>query len=470
MLPVKELYAIYPSVIPADKRTEMTIAPLERAFMLFENEEYTVTVASIDSDESDYYKSTGKNVINLTAHNGVIKFDYTFPGEQEHLVLLERGGVLLNKFFVYSLYEDLYSSRPMKGDFHSHSYRSDGQHDPAALAGHYREQGYDCLALTDHNRFYPGSEIDEAYAGVNTGLVRIPGEEVHVPGSVVHIVNVGAESSVAEKYFRYPEEHSAEIEEYIKKVPAEIPEGYIGRYAKAMWATDKIHEAGGIAIFAHPFWRPKNLVHNVCGDLAERFLKSGMFDAFEIIGGIDNLANNRNVALWADARVDGCDIPVVASSDGHSIENTTHFPYKYTIVFAEENTSSAVVAAIKAGKCAAVEAVGKEEYTREYRAYGKLRYVSYAQYLLKYFFPRYARVCMGGGVAMRAYAIGDAPKELVELQAELAERFRERFFGKREALCPDADAVEFENRWRDVQMDGPLTKGSNLYTAPNRQI
>ena len=53
MLPVKELYAIYPSVILADKKSEMTIAPNERAFMFFENEEYTVTVASIDTDESN---------------------------------------------------------------------------------------------------------------------------------------------------------------------------------------------------------------------------------------------------------------------------------------------------------------------------------------------------------------------------------------------------------------------------------
>ncbi len=470
MLPVKELYAIYPSVIPADKKSEMTIAPIERAFMFFENEEYTVTIASVDSDEVDYHNLTFKTVLNLTAHGGVLKFDYTFAGEQEHLVILERGGVLVNKFFVYSLYEDLYNTRPMKGDFHSHSFRSDGQHDPAALAGHYREQGYDCLTLTDHNRFYPGFEIDEVYEGVNTGLLRIPGEEVHVPGSVVHIVNVGAKSSVAEKYCKHPEEHSAEIEEYEKKVPVEIPEGYIGRYARAMWATDKIHEAGGIAIFAHPFWRPKNLIHNVCGDLADRFLKSGMFDAFEIVGGIDNVANNRNVALWADARAEGYDIPVVSSSDGHSIENTTHFPYKFTIVFAKENSPSAVIEAIKNGKCAAIEATGKEDYTREYRAYGKLRFVSYAQYLVKYFFPKYARVCFGGGVAMRAYAIGDASKELVELQADLAERFRERFFGKREALCPDSNAIAFENKWREVQMDGPITKGSSIKGNPTRQL
>ena len=471
MLPIKEIYEIYPSVIPADQRVEMTIAPAERAFIFFENAEYTVSVASIDFDEPSYYDSSAKKSFSATAHGGVIKFEYTFEGEQEHLIILEKDGVQVERFFVYSLYEDLYSTRPMKGDFHSHSYRSDGQRDPAALAGHYREQGYDCHALTDHNRFYPGGEIDEAYAGVNTGLLRIPGEEVHVPGITAHIVHVGGKESVCEKYCKDTEKFNSEIEEYIKKVPSDIPEKYSERYARAMWATDKIHEAGGIAIFAHPFWRPKNLVHNVCDELAKIFLRSGMFDAYEVVGGIDQFANNRSLALWNDIRAEGIDIPAVASSDVHVINNSTHFPFKYTIVFARENTVDAVVCAIKDGKCVAVESSGNDEYTREKRGYGKLRYVSYAQFLLKCFFPKYERMCEGGGVAMRAYVMGDAPGALVELSAELAERFRLRFFGGIAPLCPTADILAFEDKWRDVHMNGPLTKGSGLKSEkPTRQI
>jgi hypothetical protein len=63
---------------------------------------------------------------------------------------------------------------------------------------------------------------------------------------------------------------------------------------------------------------------------------------------------------------------------------------------------------------------------------------------------------------MRAYAMGDAPKELVEMQADLCERFRDRFFGKTPALCPTPDILAFENKWRAVQLDGPPTKGSSL--------
>ena len=73
---------------------------------------------------------------------------------------------VLQKFNVFSVGEDLYGLTPLKGDLHSHSYRSDGKRDPADLAGHFREQGYDFLALTDHNRYYPGGEIDDVFKDV----------------------------------------------------------------------------------------------------------------------------------------------------------------------------------------------------------------------------------------------------------------------------------------------------------------
>ncbi len=470
MLPTKELYSIYPSVIRAGENSEMTIAPLERVFSFADGVEYGVAVAPVNSDEmSNYYTSALVPQI-CAAKDGVIRFNYCFEGEQEHLVVLTKGEETVARFFVYSLYEDLYAALPMKADFHSHSHRSDGQRDPAALAGFYREQGYDCFALTDHNRFYPGGEIDEVYEGVNSGFLRIRGEEIHAPTSPVHIVHVGGTESVADKYFKDPETYNAEIVEYEKKVPTDIPEKYVYRYARAMWATDKIHEAGGLAIFPHPYWRPKNLVYNECDEFATILLKSGMFDAYELVGGMGQVGINRSVNLWSELRAEGLDISVVGSSDVHSINNSIYFPFCFTVLFAEDQTHDGVLAAIKAGKSVAVEANGSDEYARQFRAYGKLRYASYAQFLLAHFFSKYERYCEGIGVAMRAYAMGDAPKELVELSQALADKFRMRFFGREAALCPNAEILDFENRWRAVHLDGPANKGSNIYGAANRQI
>ncbi len=470
MLPVPKSYAIWPAVVEAGKTTEMTVAPMERAFLLFENETYTVTIIPVDGDEISYYEPSAFDVITAQAHDGALKFAYHFAGEMEYNVRLHLGEKLLQEMNVYAVGADLYALRPMRGDLHAHSYRSDGKRDPAALAGHYREQGYDFFALTDHNRFYPGSEIDEVYDGVKTGFLRIRGEEIHTPVSVVHIVHVGGRYSVAEKYVHHREQYEQEVAALEPQVPAHVPEAFRGRYAMAMWATQKIHEAGGLAIYVHPYWKPaKSGVHNVKTDFAKLLLTSGMFDAYELCGGMLQHGNNMSVALWNDLRAEGLRIPVVGSSDVHGLEKSVSFPHLFTIAFAKDDSHDAVIDAVRAGNTVAVEATG-DEYGRHYRSYGSLRLVMYAQFLLRYYFPEQQRVCQGGGVAMRAYAMNDADATLVEMLAEQAERFRNRFFGREQPKLPDAEMHDFELRWRERQLAGPLGKGSAVISSVLRQI
>jgi len=349
---------------------------------------------------------------------------------------------------------------------HSHSFRSDGKRDPAALAGHFREQGYEFFALTDHNRYYPGGEIDEVYQGVHMGLTRVYGEEVHAPDSVIHIVHVGGRESVAAKYLNHRAEYDRAVEEYMQRVPAHVPGQYHDRYAKAMWAVDQIHQAGGLAIFPHPFWRPaKSQNYNVRNDFARILLQSGMFDAYELVGGMGQAGNNQSVAMWADLRSEGLKISVVGSSDVHGIEKSATFRNLFTLCFAKENTNDAIVDAVKNGRSVAVEASG-EGAERQYRCYGDFRLVSYAQFLLKHYYPQLQRICQGEGVAMRAYAMGEAEKELIELQAAQAENFSLRFLGKKPPVLPSAEILAFEEKWRDVQRSGPQTKGSGVNFPP----
>lgn len=472
MLPRPKNYAIYPSVILADKPVEMTIVPCGRAFLLVEDEVYDLTVIGINSDEPYYYEPTARVHLTAVAHGGVLKFNYTFPGEQEHLIILSRGEKKLQEMNVYSLHEDLYGLKPLKGDLHTHSYRSDGKRDPAELAGHFREQGYDFFALTDHNRFYPGSEIDEVYAGVNLGLVRIRGEEVHAPGSVVHIIHVGGNTSVADLYVHNREGYEKEIAEYETRVPAHVPEKYHGRYARAMWVTDKIHEAGGLAIFPHPFWRPgKSQMYNVCEELAKLFLTSGMFDGYEMLGGMAQPDNNCSVMMWSELRAEcGLRITVVGSSDIHILENADRFPHIYTICFAKDNSHDEIVAAVKAGRTVAVEDIG-DESRRQQRCYGSLRLVMYAQYLLKHFFGEMERSCEGEGVAMRQYSMGAGSAELINLLADQSRDYRARFFGEKPPVLPDGDMLAFEEKWRSVHLKSPVTKGGLVYAEKvSRQI
>lgn len=470
MLPTPRNYAIYPAVVPADTPTEMIIAPAERSFMLFDGETYTLTAIPVNGDEDYYHAPHNHTVFTAVAAEGVLRFTYTFPEEQEHVILLARGEEKpMAELSVYSLREDLLALRPLRGDFHGHSYRSDGRRDPAALAGHYREQGYDFFSLTDHNRFYPGREVDDAYAGVKTGFTRVRGEEVHAIDSVVHVVHVGGRESVAARYVQDGDTFAREAAEYETRVPAEIPEAYRGRYARAMWVTDRIHEAGGLAIFPHPYWRPgKSRAFNVRDELAMLLLKSGMFDAYELVGGMEQEGVNRSIALWADLRAEGVSIPAVGSSDVHGLEKAKYFPHYFTVCFAEENTNDAIIDAVRASRSVAVEASGYE-YDRQYRCYGSLRLVSYCHFLLRNYFPAVQRLCSGEGVAMRAYAMNEVPASLVEAHAEMIGNFSDRFFGKKPPVLPSAELRAYVEHCRDIQRKGPNGKGS-LINSGNIQI
>ena len=469
MLPAPQTFSIYPSVIPADKTTLMTVIPNEKAFIFQDGDEYQIKVIAVNSDENYYAPETHK-IYDVTAHNGVLAFEHYFEGEQEHTIILEKEEKVCRTFTVYSLYEDLYALKPLKGDLHSHSCRSDASTDAAALFGHYREHGFDFVALTDHNRYHPGGEYDEAFDGINTGITRVKGEEVHCPGSVVHVVHVGGKESIASRYIHSREQYEADIAEYMKRVPENIPEKYRSRYAKAMWLTDAIHEVGGLAIFPHPYWRPNaSKVYNVCDEFTKILLMSGMFDAYELVGGMEQIEINRSIALWSDLRAEGLKIPVVGSSDQHKLENST-FNRCFTLCFAKENTNEAIISAVKEGMSVAVEATG-DGYERQNRCYGSLRLVSYAHFLLNNYFPDLQRIGEGLGVAMRAYYMEDADASLIEAQAALLERFSARFFGKMAPVMPSENMMAFENKWRAVQLaQGPLTRGSSVDATPAKSL
>ena len=469
MLPTPEIYSIWPAVVPANTESKMTILANERAYLFHEGAQYQIAIVAVNSDES-YYKLFARKYVDVVAHDGVITFSFLFEKEQEYTILLTEAGKTISTLHVYSLYEDLYRLTPLKGDLHSHSCRSDGERDPAAHAGHYREQGYDFLALTDHNRYYPGGEIDEVYGNANTGLIRIPGEEVHSPGSSIHIVHVGGKKSVADIYVNHRQDYENALLEYYKKVPDYVPENLRERYGQAMWATDAIHEAGGLAIFPHPFWRPKgSLTFNVFDEFAAMLLKSGMFDAYELVGAMEQTDLNRSVAFWADLRSEGYPIKVVGSSDVHAYENCVHFPFYYTICFAEKKEADSIVNAVRSGWSVAVESYGSDR-TKQCRCYGSLRLVSYTQFLLKYYFPNTQRLAAGVGVAMRAYAMEEADISLVEQHNVLGEKYTARYLGRMAPALPSPAIHAFEEKWRAVQLTGPKTRGSHVDAKPGKII
>lgn len=125
-----------------------------------------------------------------------------------------------------------------KGNFHTHSTRSDGTRDPDDVIDQYRSRGYDFLSLTDH--FLPSAyfnkPVDEFITVTDTtslasdGFLTIPGAELHAPalttGDRWHFVAVGLPLDFA---------------------PLEPSERGIDIARRA-------HEAGAYVAFAHPAW------------------------------------------------------------------------------------------------------------------------------------------------------------------------------------------------------------------------
>jgi hypothetical protein len=202
-------------------------------------------------------------------------------------------------------------------------------------------------------------------------------------------------------------------------------------------------------------------MHNVRDELAKIFLTSGMFDVYELIGGMGQVGINRSINLWADLRSEGLKISVVGSSDVHGMEKSEDFPHSFTICFAESAEHDAIINAVRTGHTVAVEATGAE-YDRRYRCYGNLRLVSYAHFLLQHYFPKRQRICQGEGTAMRGYLMGEVDASMLEAQVAYSGDWRDRFLGRIAPVLPSVAIRDFEARARAVHATGPVTKGSRI--------
>ena len=182
---------------------------------------------------------------------------------------------------VYAVDDDLYELRPLKGDQHCHSCPSDvtllrkkdGSDTPPMIPAYYREEGFDYMTLTDHERFFGSVEMNKFYSDVKLGITMNLGEEVHAPKNYVHIVNFGGEYSVNEIYQNDPERFTREVQEIMDTEEIEYFDKEL--YAINVWVARNIRKANGVAVFCHPHWNP--YVYNVSDELTRLFMKNGVF-------------------------------------------------------------------------------------------------------------------------------------------------------------------------------------------------
>lgn len=451
-------YMCYPSVVRAGCETEITIFPRDLSRMFRPERKYGLYVLALGEDFISYHDPLPMDH-PYEISGGCLKFRHVFASEQEYSVRFKEDDGPEITVALYAVNDDLYALRPLKGDLHSHTYYSDGQDGIPMTPADYREEGFDFFALTDHNRFYPSKLINELYDGIPLGMHMMTGEEVHTPGSTLHLVHAGGERSAAERYIHEPEKYRTEVDA-IEAQLTHIPDYYRRKAAMAKWACDEIHAAGGIAIYAHPYWRPKN--YNVSHEFSEILFDLGILDAFELVGGIGSRSCNMQLALWQEQALKGNKLPPVGSSDSHDHDSETKsFARRFTIVFAKENTTPAIIEAIRGGYCVAGEL--PQTSNSDVRFYGDLRLVTFAHFLFENYFNETWRLCVGEGILMRRYAEGEDVAGQLAGFANVISDFYKKFYGIDPAPAIPAARIAFLDKCLELQRTvGPATKGSAI--------
>jgi len=451
-------YMCYPSVVCTGVETEVWVKPRDVS-RIFRNEwEYELGVVGLLDDQHDYHAHVPLDT-PFEVKEGCLVFRYTFEKEQEYSIRFCKKGDKEIKISLYAVAPDLYELRPLKGDLHTHTYYSDGQDGISMTPADYREEGYDFFALTDHNRMYTSVLANELYDGVKLGMHIMLGEEVHTPGSLTHIVHVGGSESVCDKYIRDPEGYEKAVDE-IEKTLTHVDPVYRRRIAMAKWACEEIKRVGGLSIFAHPYWCPNR--YNVSSEFIDYLYDNKMFDAFEVMGGIHYAKINMQLALWQDKALQGNYLPPIGSTDSHNHDSDIGFARRFTVVFAKENTTEAILDAIRKGYTVAADCATKD--INEARFYGSMRLVMFAHFLFDNYFNETWRLCVGEGILMRRYAEGEEVGEVLSSLADTVENFYKKFYGITKPEGLTKRTVDFLDKARKAQLESNLpTNGSTVY-------
>ncbi|MBR4941929.1 MAG: hypothetical protein IKZ19_08025 [Clostridia bacterium] len=448
-------FDIWPKVFPADTPVEITVKPLTglRYMPAFENRPYRIALMPLcqrDWKHNDA-ASVHRTIYVTPDSDGCLRFTAAFSGEQEHYVRIfksedENDRERLCQLSVYSVREDLAGRYPFMGDLHIHTRYSDGREDPAFVAANYRKAGYDFIAITDHGRYYPSLYAMEAYKDAKIAMNLVPGEEVHLPDNDVHIVNFGGKWSVNGLHDgsnHYKDVGDAlelrtidpencppvmTVEEYEKQVEeiaanTEYPEGVAPFVAAScQWGFEHIQAAGGLAIFAHPYWI--NDTFHVSEAMTDFLFDQNKFDAFEVLGGEPYLDQNEfQVMHYNEARIRGSKFPVVGSSDSHGTINNPNWRLGQTIVFSPENEREALIDSVKDFYTVAVGNVSPQ-----YHLAGELRFVRYGRFLMDNYFPLHDELCFEEGRMMREYVNGRVTAEELSALADRTEEMRKKYF------------------------------------------
>lgn len=208
------------------------------------------------------------------------------------------------------MYKDKFGKNRLKLGLHMHTTLSDGKLTPEEAAKLYSAAGYDAISLTDHNIYGEETRL--------CGMQILSGCEY----------NVGTSNSIDGVY------HILGI--LMAKKP------YIMKWASVGEIIDAIHDAGGLAILAHPAWSlntPKKIM-SIRG-----------LDGIEIYNAGSNFGHNRRAdsSLIVDMLAnENVFYPLYATDDAHDYQN--ELANSYIMLECESTDRLQIVKALREGK------------------------------------------------------------------------------------------------------------------------
>lgn len=189
-------------------------------------------------------------------------------------------------------------ARLLKGGLHCHTTRSDGDGTPEEVIRLHGREGFDFLALTDHNLYNYQNFAPDVDITIIPGMERdfdLPGGGVHM----FHTVCIGPAAADGNGY--------AQDEKFQGRLP-------VADQAAFQPYLDDIHAHGNLTIYCHPQWSgtPAREFDQLRGCFAMELWNSGC--AME--HAIDN-----DAAYWDELLMQGQRIWGVAVDDGHRMRH-----------------------------------------------------------------------------------------------------------------------------------------------------
>ena len=212
----------------------------------------------------------------------------------------------------------------LKGALHCHTTRSDGSGAPEDVIRLHHAEGYQFMALTDHNKI---NHIN--YADVPMTMLSGIERDMALPGPsqdkpiCVHVVGVGV-----------PHDPRTPEQDYCpERYPASAEPG------DAQGMIDEMHAWGMKTIYAHPEWSGTKYAdfRNLKGNFAMEVWNTGCV----LDNGLDE-----NAPYWDEAWDDGNEMWGVATDDGHPM----HQHCKGWVMVSSDNDAESILSALEKGE------------------------------------------------------------------------------------------------------------------------